>query len=88
MFYAAQAALEYRGVEITSAKHGILVGRFGEHLVKTGVLPRALGTSLNRMLELRQKADYGSGDVAHGDAERSLREAEAFVAAVELLCRG
>jgi uncharacterized protein (UPF0332 family) len=88
MFYAAHAALEHRGVEIASSKHGTLVRRFGEHLVKTGVLPRALGTSLNATLELRQKADYGSGDVARADAERSLSEAEAFVAAVEGLSRG
>jgi uncharacterized protein (UPF0332 family) len=83
MFYAAHAALEHRGVEIASAKHGTLVGRFGEHLVKTGILPRALGTSLNAMLELRSKADYGSGEVVPADAERSLSEAEAFVAAIE-----
>jgi uncharacterized protein (UPF0332 family) len=88
MFFAAQTALEYRGVEITSSKHGVLVGRFGEHLVKTGVLPRELGTLLNRTLELRQKAAYGSGDVSYANAERSLREAEAFVAAVTRLCRG
>jgi uncharacterized protein (UPF0332 family) len=88
MFYAAHAALEHRGIEVASSKHGILVGRFGEHFVKTGILPRALGTSLNRTLEMRQKADYGSGDVSHANAERSLREAEAFVAAVEPLCRG
>ena len=55
--------------------------------MKTGVLPRAVGTSLNATLELRQKADYGSGDVARADAERSLSEAEAFVAAVEGLSR-
>lgn len=88
MFYAAHAALEHRGVETASSKHGTLVRRFGEHLVKTGILPRALGTSLNAVLELRQKADYGSGEVARVDAERSLREAEAFVAAVEGLSRG
>ena len=88
MFHAAHAALEHRGVEVASSKHGILVARFGEHLVKTGLLPRTLGTSLNRTLELRQKADYGSGDVAHADALRSLSEAERFVAAVERLCRG
>lgn len=87
MFYAAHAALEHRGVEIASSKHGTLVRRFGEHLVKTGVLPRALGTSLNAMLELRQKADYGSGEGALADAERSLSEAEAFVAAIERLSR-
>jgi uncharacterized protein (UPF0332 family) len=88
MFYAAHAALEHRGVEIASSKHGTLVRRFGEHLVKTGILPRALGTSLNAMLELRQKADYGSGEVARADAERSLSDAEAFVAAIEGLRRG
>ena len=88
MFYAAHAALEYRGVEVASSKHGILVGRFGEHLVKTGILPRSLGTSLNAMLELRQKADYGSDEVAPADAERGLREAEAFVAAIERLVGG
>jgi uncharacterized protein (UPF0332 family) len=88
MFYAAHAALEHTGVEVASSKHGTLVGRFGEHLVKTGILPRALGTSLNAMLELRQKADYGGGEVVRADAERSLSEAEAFVEAVERLRRG
>jgi uncharacterized protein (UPF0332 family) len=88
MFHAAHAALEHRGIEIASSKHGILVARFGEHLVKTGLLPRALGTSLNRTLELRQKADYGSGEVPRADAERSLSEAEAFVTAVTRMCRG
>jgi uncharacterized protein (UPF0332 family) len=57
MFYAAHAALEHQGVEIASSKHGTLVGRFGEHLVKTGLLPRTLGASLSAMLELRQRAD-------------------------------
>jgi uncharacterized protein (UPF0332 family) len=42
MFHAAHAALEHRGIEIASAKHGILVARFGEHLAKTGVPPRPL----------------------------------------------
>jgi uncharacterized protein (UPF0332 family) len=88
MFYAAHSALESRGIEIASSKHGTLVRRFGEHLVKTGVLPRTLGTSLNRTLELRQKADYGSGEVALADAERSLSEAEVFVAAIERLVGG
>ena len=88
MFYGAHAALEHRGVEIASSKHGTLVGRFGEHLVKTGVLPRALGASLNAMLQLRQRADYGSGEVARADVQRSLSEAEAFVAAIERLVGG
>jgi uncharacterized protein (UPF0332 family) len=88
MFYAAQAALEHRGIEVTSSKHGTLVRRFSEHLVKPGVLPRALGSSLNEMLELRHKADYSSVGVPPVEAERAATEAEAFLEAVELLTRG
>jgi hypothetical protein len=40
------------------------------------------------MLELRQRADYSSAEVALVDVERSLTEAEAFIAAVERLIRG
>jgi uncharacterized protein len=88
MFYAAHAALEHRGVEVPSSKHGTLVGRFGQHLVKPGFVPRALGSSLNRMLELRHKADYGSEEMAEVDAERAASEAEAFISAIERLIRG
>jgi uncharacterized protein (UPF0332 family) len=88
MFYAAHAALEHIGIEVASAKHGTLVRRFGEHLVKPGLMPRALGTSLNGMLELRQKGDYGSGQVVtRADAERGLVEAAAFLEAVESVLR-
>jgi uncharacterized protein (UPF0332 family) len=88
MFYAAQAALEHRGIEVTSSKHGTLVRRFGEHLVKPGVLPGALGSSLNDVLELRHKADYSTVAVPSVEAERAATEAEAFVEAVERLIRG
>jgi uncharacterized protein (UPF0332 family)/predicted nucleotidyltransferase len=88
MFYAAPAALAHRGVEVTTSKHGTVVGRFGQHLVRTRLVPRSLGTSLNQMLELRQKADYGGTGVATADAERGLSQAEAFVTAVERLIRG
>jgi hypothetical protein len=40
------------------------------------------------MLELRQKGDYGTGDVALADVERSLSEAKALLEAVESLIRG
>jgi uncharacterized protein (UPF0332 family) len=70
MFCAAQAALEHRGIEVTSSKHGTLVRRFGEHLVKPGVLPGALGSSLNDVIELRHKADYSTVAVPSVEAER------------------
>ena len=88
MFYAAHAALAHRGIEAASSKHGILVAHFGQHLVKTRLLPRSLGKSLNQMLELRQRADYSGTSVTPVDAERGLSQAEAFVAAVERLIRG
>jgi hypothetical protein len=75
-------------IEVTSAKHGMFVRRFGEHLIKTRLLPRALGTSLNGMPELRRKADYGGAELALADAERASSEAEAFVEAVERMIRG
>ena len=87
MFYAAQAALEHRGVEVTSSKHGTLVRRFGDHLVKPGLLPSSLGPSLNEMLELLHKADYSTQGVPPIDAERAATAAETFVATVERLVR-
>jgi uncharacterized protein (UPF0332 family) len=88
LYAAPQAALAHRGVEVTTSKHGTVVSRFGQHLVNRRLLPRSLGTSLNQMLELRQKADYGGTGVTSLDAERGLSQAEAFVAAVERLIRG
>jgi uncharacterized protein (UPF0332 family) len=60
----------------------------GEHLVKPSLLARPLGVTLSRMLELRQKADYGSEQMTAADAERTATEAEAFIEAVERLIRG
>jgi hypothetical protein len=44
-----------------------VVGRFGHHLVKGRLL---FGTSLNQMLEMRQKVDYGGTGVTSLDAGR------------------
>ena len=83
MFYAAHAALRHRGIEVAGSKHGTLVRRFGAHLIKTALLPRALGASLSKALERRQKADYGREPLAAEDAEKAVSEAEAFTAAIE-----
>jgi uncharacterized protein (UPF0332 family) len=88
MFYAAQAALEHRGVEVTSSKPGTLVRRFGEHLIKARLLAAPLGSSLNEMLELRHKADHSTRAVRPIDAERAATQAETFVQAVERLVQG
>jgi uncharacterized protein (UPF0332 family) len=88
MFYAAHAALQHRGIEVASSKHGTLVRRFGEHIIKPRLLPRMIGSSLSKALERRQKADYGSQPLTEEDAERAASDADAFIAAVDRLIRG
>ena len=70
MFYAAHAALRDRGIESPARSNGTLVRRFGEHLIKTATLPHALGYSLSKALERRQKADYGREPLDAKDAEK------------------
>jgi len=83
MFYAAHAALQHRAIEVASSKHGTLVRRFGQHLIRTALLPRELGSSLSKALERRQKADYGREPLSAEDAEKAVSRAEAFIAAIE-----
>jgi uncharacterized protein (UPF0332 family) len=85
MFHAARAALEAEGIEVASRKHGVLVGLFSQHLVKTSRLPRALGRTFNDAQKLRQVADYGSGGPApqRADAEQVVKAAEEFVRLVD-----
>jgi uncharacterized protein (UPF0332 family) len=83
MFYAAHAALARRGIEVTSSKHGTLVTQFGLHLVKTGLLPASLGRAINDTLALRQRGDYQVARLRRSQAERAVREAAAFVAAIQ-----
>jgi hypothetical protein len=53
---SARCACAQRGSRQRARNMAQVVGRFGQHLVETRLLPRSLGTSLNQMLELRQKS--------------------------------
>jgi uncharacterized protein (UPF0332 family) len=88
MFYAARAALQHVGIEVASSKHGTLVSRFGQHLIKAGHLPDDLGRWLNRMLELRAAADYGEGPPARAETEEALARATRFLEAIEAFLAG
>jgi uncharacterized protein (UPF0332 family) len=88
MFYAARAALQHVGIEVPSSKHGVLVSKSGQHLIKTGRLPHDLGRWLNRMLELRATADYGQGPPARAETEEALARAVLFLDAVEAFLKG
>ena len=71
MFYAAHAALAYLGVKAPSAKHGTLVSRFGQHLVRTGRVPDHFGRWLNQALELRSVGDYADDPPDPSEATRA-----------------
>jgi len=53
----AKALIFLRGAEIPGS-HGGVVNRFGELYVQSGEVPKGLGRSLNRHLELRNRARY------------------------------
>jgi uncharacterized protein (UPF0332 family) len=88
MFYAARAALQHVGIEVASSKHGTLVSRFGQHLVKAGHLPNDLGRWLNRMVELRATADYGEEPPERAETEEAVARATRFVETVERFLEG
>ena len=81
MFDAAKAALlRAAPADLLVAKtHGGLISAFSLHLVKTGLLPVALGKSLNRAHEVRQVADYTDDEVSQDQARDMIEQAEFFV---------
>ena len=85
MFYAAHASLTHAGIEVPSAKHGTLISRFGQHLVKSGRVPDHLGRWLNRALELRSTGDYGDVPPDQREAQEAIARAQAFLEAIDKL---
>jgi uncharacterized protein (UPF0332 family) len=79
MFYSVQAILLTKKLSFSSHKGAI--SAFGEHFIKTGMLPRELGRELNRAFEKRQIGDYEYTFVISKDeAEKILKSGKKFVA--------
>jgi uncharacterized protein (UPF0332 family) len=82
MFYCAQAALLTEN--LTFSSHKSVIAAFGEHFVKTGVLPKQMGRELNRAFEKRQLGDYESTPVmSNEDAGELLAYGKEFCNAVK-----
>jgi len=80
VFYAAEAALFHIGE--TRSKHSGVIAAFGRLVVKDrGFNPDAAST-LRRLFELRNAADYNWLDVGQGEAASSISDAEEFINAV------
>ena len=89
MFAAARAALLASGVPVkpdVGRTHSGLIGAFGQHLVKNGLVSKDMGRLLNRAHEIRQAADYRGDSVEHVDAEEMVHQAAAFIAAMRSDC--
>ncbi len=82
MFHSAKALLSKMGISPKS--HEGVVKSFGEHLVKTGILPKALGEKLRRAKDLREKGDYSPYYTTPEDVAKTLVEdAEEFYASIK-----
>ena len=87
-FYGAEALLLAQGKAFSS--HRAVIAAFGEHFIKSGVLPKEMHHWLHRAFEKRQISDYEvfSGISAtevtdlQGKAEEFLKKTEAFLQTV------
>jgi len=80
MFYSAQAALLSKGLEYSS--HAAVVARFGQHFVKSNLLPRKLGKALSKAFRLRMVSDYEVSMPPTVEAKSILSDAQEFVQAI------
>jgi len=79
MFFAAEALLLGKGLAFSS--HRGVLSAFGEHFVKTGVMPSEMGRELKRAFSKRQLGDYEyTFVVSQADAEQLLESGRNFVA--------
>lgn len=82
MFYSVLALLIYE--PYTSSKHSGVLAYFNKYFVKGGLFPDAMGRSLNKAFELRQRGDYREYfELKKDQVEPLLDEAAQFVAAVQ-----
>jgi uncharacterized protein len=79
MFYIAEAFL--LGRELAYSRHSGVHAAFGEHFVKTGVVPAEFHRYLIRGMEVRHAGDYGRGSttVTPDEASEQIAHAEEFL---------
>jgi len=85
MFYAAKAALLYKGVR--RSKHSGVIAAFGEHLVKSGRFSTADQRNLQATFEERGEGDYAGIFPSREKTEQRLCDADDFVARIAAFLR-
>lgn len=82
MFYLAQAALLSKG--LTYSSHKMIISAFGENFIKSNILPKELGRSLNRAFDKRQIGDYNYDFIIDkSDAINLQIEGEQFLSIIK-----
>ena len=82
MFCMAEAALLTKNV--TGSSHRGVIGLFGEHLAKAGIVEKHLGRSLNEAYDMRLVGDYGMGrSVTEDEAKKLVESAREFIRTVD-----
>jgi uncharacterized protein (UPF0332 family) len=78
MFYIAEAFIIGKGMSFS--KHAGVHAAFGEHFVKTGIVPPEFHRYLIRGLEVRQAGDYGKAkSVKPEKSAEQIERAEQFL---------
>ncbi len=86
MFDASRAALiasNFEEIAITTKTHSGLISAFSLHMVKTGLLPKELGRSFNKVEDIRLMADYLGTAIDIEQATWSLQQAKVFIEVIE-----
>jgi uncharacterized protein (UPF0332 family) len=84
MFYIAEAFLIGKGLAFS--KHKAVHSAFGQHFVKTGIVPREFRRYLTKGMEVRHVGDYGKGKVVTlEESAEQISHAEEFLELAERL---
>ena len=81
MFYSVEALLLTKGLSFSS--HKAVISAFGQHFVKTGILPKDMSKTLTKVFEKRQFGDYEfTFVITKEEAEDILKDGRRFIAEI------
>jgi uncharacterized protein (UPF0332 family) len=84
MFHATKAVLLSQGTDCQS--HAGALNRFGECVIKKGLLDEKFAKSLHRAYRLREKSDYSPAfKIETIEVKKLIKEAKEFVEAIKEL---
>ena len=82
MFHAVKAVLLSQNTDCQS--HAGAINRFGECVIKKGLLDQRFAKSLHRAYRLREKSDYSPAfKIKEADVKKVVKEAKEFVEETE-----